>query len=80
MKNRTKLISILVGLSILIAAGCTGKKEDSSETRVDIAPPGTEVTTRSAEETETITEEFVTPEQIENYTIELNDDEVFEIN
>ena len=83
MKKRLILISAFLFILMSLLTGCTGKKDHGSETEETTSPQEiTEETTTEIETTtveETTTEEEVVPEVVEDYTVEVKEDEVFEI-
>ena len=60
-----------------LLAGCSDKKPEESKTDAATTSP---VITEDASIIESISEEEVTPEYVDEYTVELKDDEVIEIN
>jgi len=76
MKRKT-LISLILILVLLLPTGCYAKKNDKNqpEERKETA-----ITTEAgSEEKNTETEADPTPEYVEEYTVEVREDEVFEI-
>jgi hypothetical protein len=73
MKRKTYLI-LLILISLLFLAGCTAKKESGEAGNPQGIPTGTEGSGATDPE-----EDGATPEYVEDYTVELKEDEVFEI-
>lgn len=76
--KKISLISIFLLLLIIVIAGCAPKKPDSTDAFLSITEEASAEQTTSIENTED-TEEDVTPEYVDVYTVELKEDEVIEI-
>ena len=80
MRNKTILISMILSAALVFSSGCTGRKDSGSETGEGTT--SSEVTQDAAAGTDESGEDpesDATPEYVEDYTIELKEDEVFEI-
>ena len=85
MKNKLFLISMLLIASLIFLSGCFAKRNGSSETGATTETPASQAESMTGSaadgnEGSDIEEDIPTAEYVDNYTVELKEDEVFEIN